>query len=92
MAACVGLLLLGGAGTGAAQDTLPLAKKVPVTGKAKNSKKFTGTYAIKRFVSDDGQAVAVGALKGRLKNRPVVRKGVRLPANIVTTASALVPS
>ena len=87
MATCVGLLLLGGAGTAAAQDTLPFAKKVPVTGTANNGKKFTGTYAIKRFVSDDGAAVAVGTLKGRLKNRPVVRKGVRMPAEIVTAAS-----
>src|SRR5688572_30477767 len=86
-ATCLGMLLLGGAGTASAQDTLPFAKKVPVTGEAKNGKQFSGTYTIKRFVSDDGQSVAVGTLKGRLKNRPVVRRGVRMPVEIVPAAS-----
>jgi hypothetical protein len=78
-------LLLGGtAGTAAAQDaTTPFAQKVPITGEGKNGKPFTGTYAIKRFVERKGQAWAVGTLRGKLKNRPVVRRGVRIPAAIV---------
>ena len=82
------LLLVGGAATASAQDALPFAKKVPVTGKAKNGKTFTGTYTIKRFVAGDDGPVAVGRLKGRLKNRPVVRRGVRMPAALVTPATA----
>ena len=81
------LLLVGGAATASAQDALPFAKKVPVTGKAKNGKTFTGTYKIKRFVAGDDGPVAVGRLKGRLKNRLVVRRGVRMPAQIVTAAT-----
>lgn len=80
-------LLVGGVASASAQDTLTFAKKVPVTGKAKNGKTFTGTYKIKRFVAGDDGPVAVGKLKGRLKNRPVVRRGVRMPAAIVVPAA-----
>lgn len=39
------LMLAGGAGTAAAQDsTMAFGKKVPITGEAKNGKRFTGTY------------------------------------------------
>jgi hypothetical protein len=79
------LLLIGGAGTAAAQDTLAFGKKVPVTGQAKNGKQFEGTFTIKRFVQSDGAAYAVGTLRGELKNRNVVRRGVRMP---VTTEAA----
>jgi len=81
-------LLVGAAGTASAQGTLPFAKKVPVSGEAKNGKQFTGTYAIKRFVAGEDGPVAVGTLKGRLKNRAVVRRGVRMPAALVTPATA----
>jgi hypothetical protein len=86
MIACA-LLLIGGAGTAAAQGTIPeFAKVVPITGEAKNGKQFTGTFTIKRFIQDDGQAWAVGTLRGTLKKREVTRRGVRLPAAIVTPA------
>ncbi len=86
MVAC-GLLLGGSAATAAAQSaTTPFAQKVPVTGQAKNGKTFTGTYTIKRFVERDGQTWAVGTLRGTLKNREVTRRGVRMPAAIVTPA------
>jgi hypothetical protein len=77
------LLLIGGAGTAAAQDTTPaFGKIVPVTGEAKNGKQFVGTYTIKRFVHYDEQAFAVGTLRGELKNRSVVRRGVKMPVDI----------
>ncbi len=85
--ASLALMLVGGAGTAAAQDTTTpaFAKKVAVTGAAKNGKKFEGTYTIRRFVERDGKAWAVGRLEGTLKNRNVVRRGVKMP---VTTEAA----
>ena len=86
MTSC-GLMLAGGAGTAAAEDaTLALGKKVPITGEAKNGKRFVGTYTINRFIERDGKAFAVGKLTGTLKNRPVSRRGVKLPASIVAPA------
>lgn len=69
-------LVLGAASTASAQD---LTKRVGVTGKAKNGKKFTGTYTINRFISRGDKVFAVGKLTGRLKNRRVSRTGVRMP-------------
>jgi hypothetical protein len=86
-AAACALLLVGGVGSAAAQDTLPVAKTVPVTGQTKSGKKFTGTYTIKKFVQSNGKAVAVGTLKGKLKNRSVRRTGVRMPVNIAEAAT-----
>ena len=65
-------LMLGVTSTAGAQ-TAPqdLTKRVPVTGTAKNGKKFKGTYTINRFVSRHGKVFAVGTLKGRLKHRNV---------------------
>jgi len=92
-AATCALLLVGGVGSAAAQDSMPFAKTVPVTGQAKNGKKFTGTYTIKKFVQSNGKSVAVGTLKGTLKGRHVRRTGVRMPASIVDAATtAQVPT
>lgn len=70
--------LLATAGSASAQD-VPLAKKVPISGEAKNGKQFTGTYKINKFVAKGDQVFAVGKLKGELKNRKVTRRGVRIP-------------
>jgi hypothetical protein len=86
-AATCALLLVGGVGSAAAQDALPFAKTVPVSGQTKSGKKFTGTYTIKKFVQRDGKAFAQGVLKGKLKNRSVRRTGVRMPASIVDTST-----
>jgi hypothetical protein len=87
MATCA-LLLVGGAGTAAAQDgALAFGKKVPITGTAQNGKQFTGTYTIKKFVQRDGQAYAVGTLRGTLKNRSVTRRGVKLPVGLTAPAA-----
>jgi hypothetical protein len=82
-------LLLGGAGTAAAQTapTTDLTKRLAVTGKGKNGKKFTGTYKIDRFVSRGGDVYSVGTLKGKLKNRRVTRENVRMPVSGFGTAT-----
>ena len=73
-------LLLGAASTAAAQaPAQDLTKRIEVTGTAKNGKKFKGTYTINRFITRGDKVLAVGKLKGRLKNRHVSRSGVRIP-------------
>ena len=86
-------LLLGGAGTAAAQTAQPLTQVVPITGKAKNGKTFKGTYTIDRFATRNGTLYAVGTLKGKLKNRPVKRRDVRIPAALANKGaqSAQIP-
>ena len=76
------VFMLGAAGSAsAATTTQTLAKKVPMTGTAKNGKKFTGTFTIQRFARKNGQTVAVGRLSGRLKHRHVSRT-VSIPTNV----------
>jgi hypothetical protein len=73
-------LMLGVTSTAGAQSPTPdLTKRIDVTGTAKNGKKFNGTYTIDRFISRGTRVLAVGTLKGRLKNRRVNRSGVRMP-------------
>ena len=80
--AAFALLLVGGAGTAAAQtEADSLTKPLEVTGTAKNGKKFTGTYTVKRFVADGGKIFAVGTLKGTFRGRDVRRTGVRIPVS-----------
>jgi hypothetical protein len=87
-AACA-LLLVGGAGTAAAQATATsLTDPIAMTGTGKNGKKFTGTYKVKRFVAEGDQVFAVGTLKGTLKNRNVRRTGVRIPVSDITFGGA----
>jgi hypothetical protein len=71
-------LVLGVTSTAGAQ-TQDLTKRIDVAGTAKNGKKLRGTYTIDRFVSRGSRVLAVGKLKGRLKNRRVSRSGVRMP-------------
>ena len=84
MTACA-LMLVGGAGTAAAQATATsLTDPIDMVGTAKNGKKFTGTYKVKRFVAEGDKVFAVGTLKGKLKNRNVRRTGVRIPVSDTT--------
>jgi hypothetical protein len=79
---------LGAAGTASAQDsTVPMTKKVAITGKNKG-KDFKGTYTIKRFEARGGKLYAVGTLKGKLKNRSVSRKNVAIPAALTGGGSS----
>ena len=80
------VMLIGGAGPAAAQAATPLTQTIAMTGKAKNGKKFTGTYAIDRFIRRGGQTYAVGTLKGRLKGRRVQREDVRIPVDLARAA------
>ena len=76
-------LMLGGAGTAAAQTgaATDLTKRIAVTGTGKNGKKFTGTYRIDRFISRRGEVFSVGTLKRKLQNRRVTRRNVRMPVS-----------
>ena len=61
---------------------------MPITGVAKNGKKFTGKYGIQRFVVRGDKVYAVGTLKGRLKGRRVTRANVMLPATLTGPTGA----
>ena len=80
--------LLASAGSASAQESVPLTKKVPISGTAANGKQFTGTYTINRFVAKGDQVFAVGKLKGTLKNRTVTKRGVRIPVESFGVAPA----
>jgi hypothetical protein len=80
-------VVLGGAGTAAAQTAPTLTRVVPITGTAQNGKTFNGTYTIQRFAARDGKLFAVGTLKGKLKNRPVTRRNVRIPAALANNGA-----
>ena len=83
---CCAVMLVGAA-TASAQDSVPLTKKLAITGTNKG-KDFKGTYTIQRFTTAGGKLVAVGTLKGKLKNRTVTRKNVRIPATLAQGAQA----
>ena len=88
------VLMLGVTSTASAQTatTQDLTKRIAVTGTAKNGKKFKGTYTINRFISRGDQVLAVGKLTGRLKNRRVSRRGVRMPVTNLTKQGAAAQS
>ena len=62
--------------------SLPALKTVPVHGVAKNGKRFSGSYAIQRYVARGNKVCAVGTLKGTLKGRHVTRYNVMMPATL----------
>ena len=85
-------LMLGITATAGAQTgTQQLAKRVPITGTAKNGKKFKGTFTIDRFARRNGKVVAVGTLKGKLKHRTVTRRNVRIPVSLPDAQAAQIP-
>ena len=86
--AALSVMLIGGAGPAAAQSSTPFTKTVKMTGKAKNGKKFTGTYTIKRFTRRGSAQYAVGTVKGRFKGRNVTRRNVRVPVAIQRAQTA----
>jgi hypothetical protein len=89
--AAIGVTTAGAAtGNGASPqvtDAGPLYT-VPITGVAKNGKKFTGTYGIYRFTVKDGKVWSVGTLNGRLKGRHVNRANVMMPASLTGDSTA----
>jgi hypothetical protein len=85
--AALAVMLVGGVGTAAAQTSgTKLTQVVSMTGKAKNGKKFTGTYTIQRFTRSGDQQYAVGTLKGRLNGRRVKRSNVKIPVSLARAA------
>ena len=85
MAACAVVALAPA--TAGAQAPAGLTQVVPVTGQSKSGKEFNGTYAINRFATSGGRLVSVGTLKGRLGNRRVTERGVRMPATLSSAAA-----
>jgi hypothetical protein len=67
---------------------IPALYNLPVTGVAKNGKKFTGNYAIQRFLVKNDKVYAIGTLTGRLKHRKVTRYGVMIPASLAGASGA----
>lgn len=96
VAVSVAAMLAVGAAAASAQAPLALTRTVPITGAAKNGKKLVGTYTISRFTSRAGKLYAVGTLRGTLKHRRVVRRGVRLPVGVTglrqAQAAQIVPT
>ena len=87
--AAFALLLVGGAGSAAAQTQgTPFTKVVKMTATAKNGKKFRGTYTISRFTQSGGKVFAVGKLKGKFKGRTVRKSNVRIPVALARHAAA----
>jgi hypothetical protein len=80
--------LLIAAPAATAQEPAGLTQVVPVTGKSKSGKQFSGTYAIDRFTTSGGRLVSVGTLRGRLDGRRVTKRGVRMPATLSGAASS----
>jgi hypothetical protein len=89
-ALCAALLLVpvtAGAQTPTTATTVTSFKKIPVTGKARNGKKFNGRFTVQRFASRHGKAYAVGTLTGKLGKRHVRRSNVRMPVGVGDGAS-----
>jgi hypothetical protein len=77
----------------AAGEPAGLTQVVGVTGKSASGKQFKGSYAIDRFRASGGKLFAIGTLRGRLGNRRVTDRGVRMPAALSggSTAAQLPP-
>ena len=91
VALCAALLLVpvsAGAQTPTTGTAVTSLKKIPVTGKARNGRKFTGKYTVDRFVSRKGKAWAVGTLTGKVGNRSVKRSNVAIPTSVGQTGQA----
>lgn len=55
---------------------------VPVSGIAKNHKKFTGHFTVDRFVARNGKTFAIGRLVGNVGHRHIDRSNVAIPASV----------
>lgn len=60
---------------------------IPVTGKAKNGKAFSGHFTVSRFVTKAGKTYALGTLTGKLGRRSV-DKQVEFPAALPGSGSS----
>jgi hypothetical protein len=84
-AVCASLLLVPvTAGAQAPTTGTPATslKKIDMSGKARNGKKFVGSFTVDRFVTRGGKPYAVGKLVGKVGHRSVKRTGVAIPVSI----------
>jgi hypothetical protein len=81
-------LLVGSVGTASAQTSpTPFAKKIPVTGAAKNGKKLkNGTLTVEKFTKRNGKLYADGVVRGTFKGRSV-KRSVSVPVKNPNVAS-----
>jgi hypothetical protein len=89
--ACVSALIIpvaAGAQTPSSGVPVTSLGHIPISGVAKNHKKFNGHFAVDKFVARNGKTFAVGTLTGRLGQRRVDRSNVAIPAKV---ANSLVP-
>ncbi len=84
-----GVMLVGGPGIASAQESparltqvVPLSGEVTKGGKAFRGKQFEGTYTIERFIRRGDKLYAVGTVKGKVRNKRVTKKNVRMPASV----------
>ena len=77
--------------TQAGIPTTSLAQ-VPVTGTARNGKKFTGHFNVTRFVTRGGKSYALGTLTGKLGHRSVKRSNVAIPASTSSSTGLASPA
>jgi hypothetical protein len=85
--ACTALLIVPvAAGAQPTPAAIPAASfsHIPVSGKARNGKSFTGHFDVRQFVNRAGKTYALGTLTGRLGNRTVKRSNVAIPASMGT--------
>lgn len=64
------------------------AMTTQITGTASNGKPFTGTFAVKRFITRNHQTYALGTLAGTIGSRKVPAHSVRIPVSVATPAAA----
>jgi hypothetical protein len=57
---------------------------IPVSGVAKNHRRFNGHFAVDHFVARNGKTFAVGTLTGALGNRHIDHSNVAMPASVAT--------
>lgn len=82
----------------AVHTTASSMKNIPVTGKARNGKQFTGRMTVSQFVSRGAATYAVGVLTGRLGHRSIKPRVVEVPASVMqspagaATTAALAPA
>lgn len=100
LVALIASMVIGGAVVSTAGAAAPAAGstgvaplyKLPVSGLAKNGKKFSGNYGIQRFVvatvKGKRAVYAVGTLKGTLEGRRFSRSNVMLPASLTGGSGA----
>lgn len=85
------------AGQAAATTQASSLKRIPVTGTARNGKRFTGHFTVTQFVTRNGKTMALGTLTGRLGHRSIKPRQVAIPAKVAAApagaamASAVCP-